>query len=314
MSNVKILMIAALAGLASVIAVYSAIYAGAAASPVLVLSALPIYVAALAWGTQAGVAASIIAILASATLISPQAAIVIGLAITIPASIVGHQANLAQEMEDGQMEWYPLTRLLFNLAIILALALAAVGFFADYQSYTQSPQVVQAIDEYLRQFPPSTPLTDTEVKQLSESVFRIMPFIFAGIWLIIHIVNLQLAAMITRASSLLPRPKDDIISIASLPRIAIGILIVSLLGAMFLGGGLQAIAAVFAGSLLVAFSLVGLAGMHLRARNNPVGFFTLVIIYLLIVLFFIPLYLLAVPGVIRSFNQPSTNPPAAGNT
>ena len=113
----KTLSIAVAAGVASVLAVYSALFAGAAAIPLLALAALPIYISALAWGTFAGAAASVTAIVASALIISPQAAIIIGLGLTIPASIIGHQANLAQEDENGNLEWYPLSQILFNFAL-----------------------------------------------------------------------------------------------------------------------------------------------------------------------------------------------------
>ena len=257
--------------------------------------------------------ASVSAIVVSAIMISPQAAVVVGLAVTIPASVIGHQANLAQENESGGMEWYPLSQLLFNLTMLVALCLIAVGFFMDYPSYASSPQLTQAVSEYLRTNPPPQPLADEDLQLITKTVFRLLPFTFAGIWLIIHIVNLQVGALICRHSNLLPRPKDDVPATANMPRAGLIVLVISLIGTVLLDGGLHAVAAVFAGCFLMAYSLLGLAGAHLRARSNPANFMFLILSYILILLFFIPLFFFAIGGIARSLSNLNASHPSAGS-
>ncbi|MEM9279186.1 MAG: hypothetical protein AAGA76_11485 [Pseudomonadota bacterium] len=310
--NVKTLGIAVAAGIACVLAIYSALHAGAAGFPLLMLGALPVYIVALGWGTHAGVAASVMAILASATLVSPQAAVAIGLSLTIPASIIGHQANLAQETGDGQMEWYPLSQLLFNLALIISIVLVIMGYMMDYNSYSQSPEISNAVKDFLRQNPPPTPLTDEEVAQLTQSVFRLLPFMFSGIWLIVHVMNLQLAALVCRGSGILPRPKDNIPATIDMPKAGLLFLVGSLLAIIVLDGPLQSAAAVFTGVFLMAYALVGLAATHQQARNNPATYIFLILSYIIIVLFFAPLFLFAIGGVLRTFSNSKTSPPSAG--
>ncbi|MEM9330258.1 MAG: hypothetical protein AAGA53_02965 [Pseudomonadota bacterium] len=310
--DVKILGIAGAAGIASVLAVYSALHAGAAGFPLFILGALPIYIAALGWGTHAGVAASIIAIIVAATLISPQAGVAVGLSLTIPASIIGHQANLAQETEDGKMEWYPLSQLLFNLAVVLSIALVALGYVMDYASYSDSPEISATVSEFLRQNPPPTPLSDEEVAQLTQSVFRLLPFMFAGMWLIVHITNLQLAALICRGSGKLPRPKDDIPASANMPNSGLFVLVASMVALLVLDGSLQSAAAVVCGTFLMAYAMVGLAGTHFQARSNPTSFFFLILSYIIIIIFFAPLFLFAIGGVIRGLSKSKNTPPPAG--
>lgn len=308
--NAKTLAIAIAAGFASAFAVYASIRAGGMAVPLLSIAPLPVYVAALAWGTRAGVGASVAAIVCSALLISPQAAVAIGLTVSIPASIVGHQANLAQENERGGMDWYPLPRLLFNLALSIAGGLILVGFFMDYASYSDTPELAQTVREYLRNNPPPQQLSDEDITLVTQTVFRMLPFMFAGIWLVIHVINLQLGAVICRMSNMLPRPKDDVPATANLPKAAVVILFVSLLGTVLLDGGMHGVAAVIAGTFLMAFSLVGLAGAHLRARNNPASFIFLILGYILILVFFIPIFFFAIGGIARSISN--TQPPRAG--
>lgn len=310
--NTKTLLIAIIAGLACTFAVFSALRAGFAAFPLLALSAMPIYIAALGWGTHVGVGASVVAILSAGAFLSPQAAVAIGLSITIPASIIGHQANLAQQNEDGTMEWYPLSKLLFNLAIILAVAITGIGYIAGYTGGQGLPELNRAIDTYMQQYPPPTPLTDAELQAITNSVFRLMPFVASGMWLIVHIVNVQLAAIVCRTSGNMPRPKDDIPASADMPRAGLVVLVASLLAASFLSGGLQLVAIVFAGTFVMAYAMVGLASLHRRARANVPSFILLILSYLLIVLFLLPLYLFAISGVIRSFSKNQNYPPARG--
>ena len=311
--NAKSLGIAIAAGIACVLAVYSALHAGAAAVPLLVLAALPIYICALAWGTFPGAAASVTAIIAASFLISPQAGIVIGLGTTIPASVAGHQANLAQENSTGGMDWYPLSRLLLNLVLVLTVSILLIGYFMNYQSYETSPEFRLAVQEYFRQFPPQVPLTDEQMSQIARSLFRTLPFMFASLWLIIHVVNLQIAAIVCRASGIMPRPKDDIPGTIYMPKEGLFFLAVGILGMLVFSGMLQWIAIVLAGMFLTAFALVGLASAHFRARGAPINFVFLVLGYILIAIFYLPLFLFAIGGIVRTFSNSTSNPPSAGS-
>jgi len=316
MIDLKTLLISFAAGFASVMCIYASFVSGYAGVPVLILAPLPIYVAALAWGTHAGVAASVSAIMVAATLLSPQVAIVVGLAITIPASILGHQANLAQENEQGGVEWYPLPQLLFNLCLVLAIAIVAVGYTIDYQSLIGVLKPEEFVNSLLEQFPPSQPLTDQELAQLTQTItssLGLLPFIFASLWLIVHVVNLQFGAMICRVSNLLPRPKDDVPIMAIMPKAGLIILGIALAMAILLAsGGFKSAASVFAGVFLTGFALSGLAAAHLRARSNPANLIFLVIGYILILLFTLPLYFFAIGGIVRTLSNSNQTPPQAG--
>jgi len=215
----KAILIIIAAGLASALCVMAALNAGAGASPVMLLAAFPIYIATLSQGTTVGVGSSIFAILIAAIMINPQVAVGLGIAFTVPASLIGHQANLAQET-NGEMEWYPLSRLFFNLCLLLSFGLIVLGFISGYNPEKLSPLLNEAMTEALKANPTPQPLTEEETKALTQSVFTILPFFFAGIWLVIHVLNLHLAAMVCRASNMMPRPKDDIALNAGLPKIA----------------------------------------------------------------------------------------------
>ncbi len=310
--NLKAIIISIFAGLASALCVMASVGVGVGASPLMLIAAFPIYVATLSQGTSVGVGSSIMAIMVAATAINPQAAIGLGIAFTIPASIIGHQANLAQET-DGTMEWYPLSRLFFNMCVILSVGLIVLGFLSGYSAEKLSPLFSEAFEEAIKANPPAQPLTEQDTKAIMTSVFTVLPFFFAGIWLIIHVISLHLAAMVCRVSKMMPRPKDDIVSDANLPKIAIGIMVGSLFLSLMFTGLTKFFLLVIAGIFVMAFSLLGLANLHRRARNNPAGIALVVASYAAIFFLYPVLYLFSFSGVMRAFNQSnnSTNPPPA---
>jgi len=311
----KAIIIAVCAGIASALCVLASFNVGAGASPLMLIAAFPIYVATLSQGTSVGVVSSITAMLTAAVAINPQVAVGIGLAFTIPASIVAHQANLAQEADDGSIEWYPLSRLFFNLCILLSIGLVVLGFLSGYDPQKLSPLLSQAVEQALEANPPPQPMTPQQTEAMTQSVFRILPFFFAGVWLIVHVINLHLAALICRASGMLPRPKDDIAIEAGLPRISIAIMGATLVGAFIVSGMLQFSMLVVAGIFVMAFSLLGLANLHKRSRNNPAGIALVIASYGAIFFLYPVIYLFSISGIFRasnkSNNQTKLPPPAA---
>lgn len=304
--NLKTVLIAFIAGLASALCLAASTGVGLSASPLLLVAAFPIYVATLSQGPAVGVGSSILAIVIAATLINVNAGVALGLAFTIPASIVGNQVNLAQD-DEGTVEWYPLSRLFFNLCALIAFGLVVLGYLSGYNPQELSPVLSNAVKQALEANPPAQALSDAEVEQLVKSVFNILPFFFAGIWLIVHIISLYFAAMVCRASNMMPRPKDDIAMTIGLPKMALLIMLGSLVISFALSGIFKLLLLVVAGVFVMAFSLIGLANLHMRARNTTSGMVMVIASYASIFFFYPVLYLFSISGVLRVFNQPNIN-------
>jgi hypothetical protein len=186
-----------------------------------------------------------------------------------------------------------------------------LSFLSGYSVEQLSPVLSQAVQEAIKANPPAQPLTEEDTKALMTTVFTVLPFFFAGIWLIVHIVSLHLAAIVCRFSKMMPRPKDDIVVDAGLPKIAIGIMLGGLLLSFVLSGIAKFSVLIIAGTFVMAFSLLGLANVHRRARNNPAGIALVIASYAAIFFLYPILYLFSISGVLRTFNQSnnSTNPP-----
>lgn len=304
-----------LAGLACTLMIAAAGNSGPGGLPLLILAPFPIYAAAFAWGTNTAIVSSLAAIFFTGLALSPVGAVVTGLAFTLPASLIGHQANLGQPDQDGNMEWYPLSILFFNLSLVLSVGFAALLVYNGYEEIKQQalPLVSQAIDEVVKNNEIFQQVSPAELDAMKDTTFDWMPFWVSGLWMIIHVINATLAAFICRASGMMPRPKDDIPADIRLPIAALGILIASVIVTWVSEGAAQYYAGPFLGIFLTAFSLVGLAMLHFRARTNPFGFILLIVSYLMIFFIYIPLFVFSGGGIARTLRQTRNTPPAAGN-
>ncbi len=303
----KTLLISALAGIAAAVMVVYASRLGGIGVPLMLAASIPVYAVTFSFGTFSGMSASVVAILVTASLANLPMAIVAGLLHTIPASMIGHQANLGQPDGKGGMVWYPLSRLFFNLSIALALGIIAIGFVTGYSAENAMPVMKEALAEVLRLNPQQPQLSDTELDELANRMFRLLAFFFSGMWLAVHVLNAHLAAQLSRSFGAMPRPKDDIPATTSLPKISLAIFMVTLVLTVILDGPLQHIAAVFSGMFMMALALAGLAAFHMKLRGNSAAFVVLFATYALIVLFYFPLLLFAIGGIRRIFSNNSND-------
>ena len=311
--NPKIIGISIAAGVASTLCVVAAAQAGIAGALLMLIAPLPIYIAALGFGKHAAIGASAAALISTAFGVSPMFAVLVGLLYTVPASFVGHQANLSQQHEDGQLEWYPLPNLLFNLSALIAIGPIIMAFYSGYDPESMAPALKELFLEIMAQNPQAPPINQTDLDALIPSLLKISPFLFGGFWLIIHALNYQLGAAITRSSGYLPRPKDDVAATLSLPKIAVIIALVSVVLAVSTSGIVQFAASAIAGVFNMALAFVGLAAAHERARTNSGQLFLLILSYLIIIIFYFPIVLFAIGGIIRIFsNDPKNSQPPLG--
>jgi len=295
------IVVGVLAGIASGLLLVASSSAGIFSALLALASPLPIYIAVLAWGTRGGVFASVSAIILVSVIASPQVAIMIAALMTLPALAIGHQANLAQSVSnDGKdLTWYPLDRLLFNLVNLIAIGFIVVGFMLGFSIEENVPDLVAQLKEFAKVNPAFKAPDDGDLAALARFYLGLLPFTFPAAWLVIHIVNMHLAVKIARSSGRMPRPQDDLPLDAGLPRMALIAFPTTLVLTIFSTGSFSNIFAVFAGAFFMAFSLVGLAALHLKARANPAARGLLVASYLLIIVFAVPLVVFTVAGVFR---------------
>jgi hypothetical protein len=236
---------------------------------------LPIALAGLGWGWQAGVLAGLSGSALVLVFSGPAVAIAFAATQAAPIAVLTYLALLARPVADAKsaveaVEWYPAGRLVIwsaAMAGVLAIGtLFLLGGDLDDLRKTLGEFVEKTVAASLPEGSEPIKLSDAEIASLSELALTALPAASALSWMASHLFNFWLAGRITLASGQLGRPWPDLAAI-EYPRgvpLVFGLL---LLATMIVGyPGLAASA--FAGGLFAAYVLLGLAIVHFTTRGN----------------------------------------------
>lgn len=270
----------------------------------LMLGALPIYVACMGWGTMAGLSAVVSSSVLLTLLASPSIGLTAAMLLSVPAAIAGHQANLAQPMQNDQGEeilvWYPQGRILFATTIFVCATIILLGAMIGFDPAALAPDLAKDLKPLIPQVEGSVGINDSDFNAMIEANLRIMPFFLAAIWTGVHACNYLLGLRITRSMDVLARADEVYSKSLLLPVAALVMLAISLVGFLVTSPPLSFAFAVMCGGLCVAFGVVGLADLHWRSRNWSSRSAILFLTYSSIILFSIPLFVFTIVGLLKS--------------
>lgn len=269
--NKTIIGVGILAGLASALMSSGVLIQSGLAMALYFLTPLPIFVAALGWGSSAGVVAAIAATLSVGLFTAPMAAVLVALISFIPAAYGAYLCGLARSGEElggpkNSLVWYPLSDLIFRLALIVSVSFILVGAIIGYgpeMARELAAEVILRLQEADSQFT-ATPEAHDNIASL---LMFILPAMQPAVTLLALIANLYLALRLNAMSGRLRRPRDDWPSSLRLPRLALPVLAVAL-ALSFTSGTIAQIATVFVGAIGLGFTLSGFAVMHMRSRGK----------------------------------------------
>ncbi len=279
------------------------------------LSAVPLMVVALGWGTQAAIAGAVTAAVLIAVVTNMQAAVYIAMTTVIPAAGAGYLLNLARPADElggprDRLAWYPLSDVIFRLALITGGAFIVAGMLVGY-----GPELVAQIAdqslERLREVNPEYAPTDEAKAGLAAFLTGATAFMHPAFWLTLLVGNLYLALAITRASGRLTRPREDWAVSLRLPRMAAVVFGVAIV-ASFVQGPFGLAATAIAGALAGGFVLAGLAVFHERTRGKPWQPIVLILVYtgLALLIGVLPLLLVGLTSPARAMPiSPAGGPP-----
>ena len=135
--NGTIIGVGILAGLASALMSSGVIAQSGMAVVLYFLTPLPIFVAALGWGSSAGLVAAAAATIAVGIFAAPMAALLMALTSYAPAAIGAYLSGLARPASElggpeDVMVWYPLSDIVFRLALMVAASFIIIGFILGF--------------------------------------------------------------------------------------------------------------------------------------------------------------------------------------
>jgi hypothetical protein len=235
------------------------------------ITPLPIALAGLGWGWHTAAIAGLAGTLLVAIGTSVLVALVFALSQVVPMLALTHLALLSRTAPAGgeAIEWYPPGRLVIWAAImsgLLAIAsLLLIGGDLEDLRKTLAEFIEKTLQSGLPQLPNATPLSEAEIKSLSEIALGLLPAASAVSWLAMLLFNLWLAGRITLASGQLARPWPDLAAM-EYPR-GTALAFAAALLATMLSGYAGLAASGFAGAFFMAFVLLGLAIVHFITRG-----------------------------------------------
>lgn len=262
---------------------------------------LPILIVALGFGVVHGATSAILASVILTFWPSPQAGMLFGVTIGLPAFLAAYAASGAPR---GRRDL--LTANLPSWAALApALALVTVAIvWLIAETVSHGGSLDEALSEIrgriyllLEEMAKSEELKDKiEPKEMSGVVARAMPAIAASYSLMILVINLWVAGRVAQASDLLSRPWPDIAMEFHLPRF-VGALFVTGLVLSFFPAPYGAIGLVLLLPLGLLLAFQGLAVVHVYLRGSKSSALVLSIMYFTLGLLVWPLTFFAALGL-----------------
>jgi hypothetical protein len=265
------------AGLASAVLFSSAMTGTALGMFVLFfLAPLPLALAGLGWTWLAAALGASVAAFVVSLLGTGRTAIFHALTVGAPTTLACwllllSRGRTAVEAVDGDVEWYPIGRIV-ALAAAWGAVLAAIAMLStagDIESLKAAlRQTFERVFANPATMPPGAPRA-IDQKQLT-GIVELMTIVFAGVtasmWMAVTLFNLWLAGRITRASGRLARPWP-VLSDLTLPP-AMPLAFAAAIAGSFLPDLSGLIASGYAAAVMSAYVLVGLAILHHVTRGS----------------------------------------------
>jgi len=263
------------------------------------LAPLPLAIVALGFGVVHGASSAIVATLLLSVLTHPVVGMGYALLVALPAWLAAYAASGAPRgrrdlVASNVSSWACLAAAgALALAVILWLVVATFS----YGSLDEALNPIRArafmmLDAMRR----DKELPETmDPAELSGQVARAVPAFLAGYGLFIHVANLWIGAFIARASGLLSSAWPDIAMDYRLPRAVTG-LFLSGLALTFFSGPSGAIGLVLVTTMGALLMLQGLAVVHAFVRGSKSSAIVLSILYFMLGFLGWPIVPLAVLG------------------
>lgn len=310
------------AGLASAL-LFASVTSGSPFAMVLFYAApLPILIAGLGWRHYAGLLGAMFAAALLAVALQSVFLLAFLAGIGVPAWLMAYLALLARTNDAGEVEWYPIDRLLVWSAVIAAAGVAVgvigIGFSAD--SYDTA--LKGAVEQVLRSQAGTAsdqPLTlpgVTDPEAMVRLMVAVLPPTAAVLSMLTALLNLWAAARVVRASGRLARPWPDLTTLR-LPSFAAPMLAAAV-ALTLVGGVAGVVGGLFVATLVLAYAMAGLSLLHAMTRGAAGRGFILFTVYGAVLIFGWPLLFAAVAGFADSFlalraRSPGRRGPPAAN-
>lgn len=268
----QVLLIGLCAGVASAL-LFASLASGSTFSIALFyLAPLPVMLAGIGWSHAAALVAAATAAVGLGVGAGFWFLVAYLASVGVPAFLLSYFAMLARRTESGDLEWYPVGRIVLWSAAIAtgttALTIPAFGF--DIETYRATlHQVFERLLRLQLETPAGQELrlpNGGDAGRVIGLLVLIVPPMAAALTMVVNLVNLWLASRIARASGRLRRPWPNLQAISfphTTPMLLLGAIVLAFLLTSLVG----MVAGVLAAALLMAYAILGLAVVHVLTRH-----------------------------------------------
>lgn len=272
-----------LAGLAAALLSIGIIVQSGLAIVLSFLAPLPIFIAALGWGTLAGIVAAATTSLAVGLIASPFSGLAVGLVTALPAAVCAHMAGLARPAheiggKEGELAWFPISGILWRITLMAAAVTIIIGIFIGFGAGFVHEMSRATVSMFAKSDPTLHMDKDTAGK-VARFLLAVLPISSSALMVLTLAGNLYAGLRLTALSGRLARPRDDWPAALRMPPAAV-VVFVPALALAFAPGGTGHAAAAVAGALGAGFLLSGFAAFHFRTRGSPWRLFALWLAYI----------------------------------
>ncbi len=276
------ILIAVICGLIAAVLFLSPMQFGGMGLVMSSFTALPLFIAVLGFGTTVGIISCVVAAGMVAVFMGMLGGLSVLFATLAPAIWIGHSAGLSRN-EGGTEEWFPLSQVLFRLAIISAVIVIAIGYMTAYSeqwAVDEAIAMMSQVAQMQNQAGDGTVIiTQADIETRAKDVASLIPVMMPVSILVLMVLNLRLAERFARRRNWMLRPKDDLPSSVEMPPMAAGVFLVAAAVAVTTSNQIGMVAQVVTGAFGGAFALVGLATIHFLTRGLPARPFLLPVVY-----------------------------------
>jgi hypothetical protein len=298
---VQIALIGIGAGAASAL-LFASVASGSLISILLFyLAPLPILIAALGWSHWAALVAALAAAAGLTAALSSYFFFAFLFGVGLPAWWLGYLALLARPTPTGELDWYPVGRIVLWAAILGTLVVVAAipTLGLDEETFRATlrkgfERIIRTQGEGTAPTPRSDPAT---TGRLIDVLVSVIPSAAAVLSTVINLIDLWLAAKIVRLSGRLRRPWPDLPEETRLPPVT-AVMLAGGIVACFLPGLIAIVAGVFVATLLVVYAIAGLAVLHCITRGMTSRGLLLGGTYTALVIFGWPVLLMTLFGLV----------------
>jgi hypothetical protein len=236
------------------------------------LAPLPILIAALGWSHWAGLIGAMVGATALSVAFGPSLFLPFLLRVGLPFWWLGYLALLARPATAApdQLEWYPVGHVITWAALLSAATVLVFLLGIGWDSETISAGLRSTIERFIRSVkrtPVGEPLDlGPNTSIVLDVMAAIVPPAISISLTIVNLVNLWLAVKVVQISGRLRRPMPEFAAMR-FPSYAPALTAATVAGS-FLPGLLGMVSGVLMASLLTAYTVLGLAVLHVITRGN----------------------------------------------